>query len=422
VNDVAAALPGLGAALRQALGQLIDTWFPRVLDRELGGYLSDFDYRWRNRGPNEKMGEFEGRTLRFISRAALGRSELTPWADHGFHFVRDRMWDPRFGGFFRTVDRQGAPLEDGVKHGHATAYLISACVWYHRATGSREAVELAEKAFDWLDAHAHDAVHGGYYSFYRRDGSLILEPPAVAEGGTKARLLDPLGNPIGYKDSNTTVDLLEALGQLYEAAPSARLRSRLAESLDIVSRRVVCDPGVVHLAFTPDWKPLPHLTNYAQCLQTATLLLAASSALTGAEPDPSALATARRLVDRVVDVAWDQVHGGFHLGGSGFGLAHLRSGLTAIPDKSWWCQAEGLRALLSLAVAFPHDGYAQRAIALWRYIDDYVIDHRRGGWNSSGRDSPGFDRKDPKATTWKDPGHEGVALIASAAACDRLGG
>jgi mannobiose 2-epimerase len=92
----------------------------------------------------------------------------------------------------------------------------------------------------------------------------------------------------------------------------------------------------------------------------------------------------------------------------------------AMPDKIWWCQAEGMRALLTLAIAFPDGGYAERAIELWKYIDTYVIDHRRGGWNFSGHDSPRFDRKYPKATTWKDPCHEGFALIASAKACDRL--
>lgn len=415
-----ADLTQLGRALREALAELIDAWFPRVIDHELGGYLCDFDHRWRNRGSNEKMGEFQARTLRFVARAALSRSELVPWAEHGFRFVRDRMWDASLGGFFRTVDREGTPLEGGVKHGHATAYLISACVWHHRATGCREAVDLAERTFDWLDTHAHDAVHGGYYSFYRRDGTLILEPDSIAKGGGKTGTYDPLGNPIGYKEANTTVDLLEALAQLYETAPNSRLRSRLEEMLEIVCRRVVCEPGAIHLAFTPEWKPVPHLTIYAQCLQTASLVLAASRALTGGTADPTVLATARRLLDRMIEVAWDTTHGGFHHAGAAFGVSYIAGVPVFVPDKSWWCQAEGLRALMSLAVAFPAVGYAERALELWRYIDANLIDHRRGGWNSAGRDSPRFDRRAPKASKWKDPCHEGFALIEAADACDRL--
>lgn len=78
--------------------------------------------------------------------------------------------------------------------------------------------------------------------------------------------------------------------------------------------------------------------------------------------------------------------------------------------------------MLTLAATFPDDDYAQRASQLWTYIDAHIIDHRRGGWNAVGRDSPGFDRKAPKATVWKDPCHEGFALIGAVAACDRLGG
>ena len=55
---------------REALTNLLDVWFPRVLDREHGGFLCDFDYRWRPRGPQTKTLEFQARTLRALSEAA----------------------------------------------------------------------------------------------------------------------------------------------------------------------------------------------------------------------------------------------------------------------------------------------------------------------------------------------------------------
>jgi len=411
------SLRSLKPVIHDRLRSLLDTWFPRVVDKDHGGFSCDFDYRWRQRGPNNKMLEYQARTLRFVARAARLYPDLLPCAKHGFEFLCERMWDSEYGGWYRMVDKQGKPLQDGVKHGHGTAYAISACIWYYRLTQEQRALDLAWEAFCWLEDHAHDEEFGGYFSFYQRNGQKILDP-SLSPG--RNRILDPLNNPIGFKESNTTVDLTEALGQLYETRPEPLGKARLGEMLDIIMRHIIVAPGGQHLAFARDWKPIPHVTIYAMCLQTASIIVAASRALEKQCAAPDVMKTAKMLVDHMLRIAWDESRGGFFQAGWVFGRTVVEGCELFVADKTWWCQAEGLRALFMLAENYPEAEYGNQAIALWQYIDRFVIDHKYGGWREKGCDSERFSRRAAKASDWKDPCHEGFALISAIETFNRM--
>ena len=47
--------------IENELDFILKVWFPRTIDTEYGGFLSDFDYRWRPRGPQDKMLEYQAR-------------------------------------------------------------------------------------------------------------------------------------------------------------------------------------------------------------------------------------------------------------------------------------------------------------------------------------------------------------------------
>src|SRR5262245_48785583 len=123
---------GMSAAMKQLLRneletelrRLIDAWFPRTVDREHGGFLCDFDHRWRPSGGQSKMLEYQARQTLAAARAASHFSDLTQLpeiAAHGFHYLKERMWDHRYGGWYRMLDRGGEPREQMTKHGHGSA-------------------------------------------------------------------------------------------------------------------------------------------------------------------------------------------------------------------------------------------------------------------------------------------------------------
>lgn len=398
--------------LEAELARLVDVWFPRSLDREHGGFLCNFDRRWRVSGAQPKMLEFQARQTLAAARLAArfpDRAELREAAIHGFCYLKETMWDQAFGGWFRMLDREANPLEGATKHGHGMAYAISACAACHALTRDPDCLELAQAGFAWLEAHAHDESHGGYFVFYRRDGAPILSrDQAPAPGAAR----DAIGTPIGYKDANTTSDLLKGLADLYRLWPDSALRKRVEELLAILRDRLVVAPGVLHMFARPEWTPLPDLVRYGQVLRSAYQLVAASRAL-GEGEHGATVAVATAMVDTMLGIAWDPRNGGFHAAGTSFGPMELEGSLILVPRKCWWVEADGMKVLLMMARLHPAEAgrYANRFEALWRYAKTHLIDRRHGGWYQAGLDVDPQARKQPKATVWKDASHESEALL-----------
>ncbi len=402
----------LAHRLRRALTDVLEAWFPRTLDREHGGFLCDFDYRWRPTGPHRKMLEFQARETRVAALAAEflpDRRHLRECADHGFAFLRDTMWDGEFGGWYRMLDREGRPLEGRTKHGHGTSYAIAACVAHYQLTGDETALDLAKRAFAWLEEFAHDPVNEGYHVFYQRDGRPIMD---ALDSPAEFAVRDAIGTPLGCKDANTTCDLMKALAVLYGAWPDAVVRERLSELFRIVRDRLVVAPGSVHMYCHADWTPIPHFAHYGQTLHTGNLLRAAARVLDLSE-DERTRDVLRSIVDWALGYAWDSETGGFLFAGSTFGDTYLEDQVISLSVKYWWIQAEGLELLLPLALTHSEDQakYADHFLRLWRYVERYVIDSSHGGWRWKGLDAGRKARKLPKATEWKDPSHEAGALM-----------
>ena len=107
-------------------------------------------------------------------------------------------------------------------------------------TGDERALKVARDAFDWLDQHAHDAKHGGYFEAMRRDGTPIL---AWDEGAPIARRTDRVGIYYGFKTMNVHIHLLEAVAALSRVDPRPVVKERLRELLAIVRDKIAVEPG-----------------------------------------------------------------------------------------------------------------------------------------------------------------------------------
>jgi cellobiose epimerase len=393
------------------LHSLQRAWFPRSIDRQHGGFLCDFGDRWQPSGPQHKMLEYQARQTLAAARGATRSPDapvLREAALHGFRYLKDVMWDHGQGGWYRMLDRIGNPLESATKHGHGSSYAISACAGCYELTGNGECLTLAKSAFAWLEEHAHDGRHGGYFVFYRQDGTPILSSQGLPSGVSA----DPIGTPLGFKDANTTSDLLKGFADLFRVWPDQLLRTRLEEMLCIVRDRLVVAPGVMHMHAHPNWAPLPDVVRYGHVLRAANLLIAGSTALTGTV-DTTTAGVVKSMVDTMLGVAWDPGRGGFHAAGGSFPPTDIEGIKVFVRTKSWWPQAEGLRALLAMAQLYPADqaDYRGHFVRLWDYVRTYLIDTRHGGWFQAGIDESPEARRLPKAFPWKDCSHETEALL-----------
>jgi mannobiose 2-epimerase len=407
----------LAGDLTYALQQnLLDAWYPRAVDSLGGGFLSRFDYRWQPVGDQQKMVVTQARHVWTTAQAAQffpdDASAYRAAATHGLAFLRDRMWDPEHGGFYWLVTRDGTPIpeHDGrlVKQAYGNAFGIYALAAYHDATGDEDALRFAQEAFRWLDAHAHDPQHGGYFNYLDRDGT----PFRAGYADTPP------------KDQNSSIHLLEAFTELYHVWPDPTLRDRLHELLVLIRDTITVEPGTLTLFATADWQPISYRDSTAAAreangyldhvsfghdVETAYLMLEAAEAL-GLDTGET-LRAGKKMVDHALRTGWDDAVGGFVEAGYYFAGDTTLTIVDA--TKNWWAQAEGLNTLLLLGDRFPDDPmrYHDRFLDLWAYLQAYLVDHRYGGWYAGGLDQQPRMRTADKGHIWKAAYHDGRALM-----------
>jgi cellobiose epimerase len=396
--------------------ETLAAWYPRAVDRDSGGFFSQFDYRFNPTGDQEKMIVTQARHVWTTARAAQffpGDSIFLPAATHGFLFLRDRMWDKEKGGFYWLVTRGGAPKEDSpgrfVKRAYGNAFAIFALAGYYDVSHDERALHLAQDAFRWLDQHAHDPVHRGYFNYMERDGTPLrtgykLDPP---------------------KDQNSSIHILEAYTELYRVWPDSLLRDRLQEMLSLVRDTIRTDPGYLRLFFTENWTPISYRdssdsvrlkhhyydhVSFGHDVEAAYLMLEAAQAL-GMPHDAVTALYAKQMVDHALRFGWEGAVGGFY--DEGYYLKNQTRITITQRTKSWWAQAEGLNTLLLMADRYPDDPFHYRQLFFeqWSYIENFLVDHQFGGWFAGGLDKEAQQRTALKGHIWKAAYHESRAMM-----------
>lgn len=391
--------------------EMLNAWYPLAMDKEFGGFLSTFTYDFKPTGPQDKMIVTQARHTWTTAKAAERYPAVSYYKDlarHGFLFLRDKLWDKQYGGFYTLVDRQGNPKGNPGKEAYGNAFGLYGLSAYYRMSGDTAALNLAKKSFNWLEQHSHDPVHKGYFQNLNRDGTPIKRDAAVPSTATT-----------GYKDQNSSIHLLEALTELYAVWPNPLVRERLDEMLHLVRDVITTPKGNLVLFLQPDWTPvsfrdsseaviLKHRyvdhVSFGHDVETAYLMLEASHAL-GLQNDTKTREVGKRMVDHALTNGWDKQAGGFYDQGYYF---KDKPGMTIINEsKNWWSQAEGLNTLLLMADQYPNDPirYFDKYKQLWQYCQTYLIDHQHGSWYEEGLDKDPERRTGNKGHIWKSAYH-----------------
>jgi len=403
--------PDLAAQTEQTLRlHVLDVWFPRCVDRQHGGFHANFTRDWKlvSNTDDGKFSVFQARMTWVASEVATRRPEMrdrfVPIARHGVAYLRDVLWDKEHGGFFWGLSDDGrtsAKYTDG-KHLYGNAFCLYALSAAHGATGDPDTLELARRAFRWMDDHAHDAINGGYHEWLTRAGQIVRSDEV---GASAPRQVPVAGFPIGQKSMNTHIHLLEAFTQLYQVWKDPVLGARLEELIAIVRDRICVEQGALHLYFTEDWRPTSDRDSYGHDVEAAFLLLEAEHALGERADSARTRQVAKRLVDHALAVGWDRVHGGFYREGKMLGQADELA-------KDWWVQLEGLNVLLIMHELHgrQNGAYFDALLRQWRFIQQHMIDHEHGGVYETVADD-GTVIKPLKAQIWKAAYHDGRALL-----------
>lgn len=399
----------IAAAMEKSVRkELLDPWYPKSIDTVYGGFTTAYTYDFKPAANQDKMVVTQARHTWVNAKASEIYTEpyFKKGAKHGFEFLKEKMWDKEYGGFYTLTDQQGNVKQQGVaaKEAYGNAFGIYALAAYYHASGDTSALALAKEAFAWLEKHSHDSIYKGYYQHLQRDGTPMKRTPET-----------PLTSDLGYKDQNSSIHLLEAFTELYLVWPDALLRERLTEMLLLIRDKITAPKGNLVLFFQADWTPvsfsnmnkedilklhyIDHVS-FGHDIETTYLMLEASHVL-GIKNDSTTLRIGKKMLDHALKNGWDETVGGFYDEGYYF---KGDAAITITHDtKNWWAQAEGLNTLLLMADLFPNDPmqYFDKFKKEWTYIQTYLIDHEYGDWYEGGLDKQPQLRKSQKGHIWK---------------------
>jgi mannobiose 2-epimerase len=341
----------------------------------------------------------------FARESPPHRAEFVKYARHGLEYLDQTMRDRKFGGFHFVVAADGTvnPRLGDEKHVYGTSFVLYAASEVYDVTHDPLALKVARDAFDWLERHAHDSEHGGYFEALTREGKPI---GARDDSGPMAKRVDRLGVYYGFKSMNSHIHLLEAVSAFYRVEKTSLVKERLEELLTIVRDKVAAEPGALNLYLTRDWKPAPAHDSFGHDVETAYLLVEAAEAL-GKPDDEPTWRMARKLIDHALDWGWDEPNGGFYDKGDVF------AGGPYDTTKVWWTQAEGLNSLLLMHTKFGDktDRYQRAFVKQWEFIERYQIDAEHGGWFGEVTREGRLIGDGKKASQWKANYHTGRAMM-----------
>jgi mannobiose 2-epimerase len=384
--------------------------FPRCVDNEHGGFHMNYGRDWTAQEDENRFIVYEARVVWTAAtvarlRPAL-RGEYLPYVRHGVRYLAEVMWDREHGGFHTWVDLAGHGVDAGwpSRPVYGQAFAIYALAAAHAATGEAEPLDLAKRAWRWVEDHYRDEAGPGYRSAVRPDGSPLPPPKDGAQG------FESIEGPAVNRTMNDHIHLLEAWSELLREWPDPELRRRTEELLAFVRDRLFVEPGCLYFALRPDGKVVPAPVSFGHDVETAFLTIEAEEAL-GREPSPATLRASRMLVDQALARGFEERSGQLFEAGSAYGPPADRS-------IEWWAQFEAVNAFELMHERYGRETgrYWQAFEKAWAFTKDKLIDHEFPGV-CPGVDDRGEVRCATKSHAWFVSYHTTRALLLTA---DRL--
>jgi mannobiose 2-epimerase len=393
---------------------IMQFWMDHGIDRECGGAMGWLDRKGNPISPGTKSVAQQGRLLWAFSEV-YRRYPDPLYEDAATHvrvFLRDKMRDPRHGGYYWLVDRGGALL-DGMKLINPMIYVLEGLAEYALAFNNSQALQEAFDLFDIMERRAHDNVNGGYQVAFTEEWRPLGDyqsGPRVSSSACVAAVdeIHPvLADSHGRKSSDWHLGILEAYATLYDVTGETAVARRLGELLDIFTRSVVdAQQGCARLYFTQDWKPCDREGDASRCLYgldlEASWLLTDAVRLLGRPQDRHVRRASLALVDHALRDGFDYERGGLYLEGPSWGPADNKR-------KEWWQQSEALVGFLN---AWQMTGDPKYGDAFEReagYVLDDFVDREFGDWYAA--IDPDGTIDGTKAGPWRGPYHATRACL-----------
>ncbi|WP_430933966.1 AGE family epimerase/isomerase [Saccharicrinis sp. 156] len=381
----------LAKEMEAELQRLLDFWIKETLDPENGGFIGRIDH-FGNKYPKAIKGVvLNARILwTFASAYRITKQEnYKEVADLAFHYLINKFWDKKEGGFFWAVDYRGNVTSER-KQTYAQGFGIYALAEYNRATGNTQALEYARQLYYIIESKYWDKAHDGYIEALNKDWSCLED----------MRLSDKDANL--PKSMNTHLHILEPYANLYRIWPDRQLKESIKSLIGIFQNKIIdAETGHYNLFFDMNWSAKSHGISFGHDIEGAWLMHEAAE-VTG---DPGVIESVRETALNLVDITLRE---GLDEDGS---LFNEKDGDHLDSDKHWWPQAEAMVGLFDAWEISGNNDYLSAIDKLWIFIKNMLVDTVNGEWYWS-VDKKGVPHtQEDKVGFWKCPYHNCRALM-----------
>jgi mannobiose 2-epimerase len=363
-------------------------WLRHAPDPEFGGFRGRIAHDLRIDPEADKGVILNARILWTFARAAALHDdrEARAMADRAWEYLQRHFVDPVHGGVYWTVDHRGSP-RDTRKKLYAQAFALYAFAEYGGSTRQPAPIEAAMRIFELVERHGRDPANGGYGENYERDWSLAADQ-RLSEVDLDTR-----------RSMNTHLHVLEAYATLRHVTADRRVAEALEGCLDLFFRHIIDqDSWHLRLFFDENWTSRSEVISFGHDIEASWLLCEAADALGDAARQRAAREAAVQMADSVLREGVDEDGG----------LVYEADPSGIIDDtRDWWPQAEAVVGFLNAWSLSGDRRFYDAAIRTWRFIERHVVDRVHGEWHSKLSRAGAPDLSRPKVDLWKCPYHNG---------------
>ena len=394
---------------------ILPFWMNQMKDPEQGGFYGRMDNQGVLHPEAEKGAILNARILWAFSAAyrVLGNQAYLETATRAKDYFLAHFLDQEYGGVYWSVDYKGQP-KDTKKQFYAIGFAIYGLTEYVRATGDREALDVALQLYDCIEEHALDRVHNGYIEACTREWGEIgdmrlseLDANYPKSQNTHLHIIEPYTNLLRcLKElhARQTCDYVPAIGSVLPIditvsdESMAAVEASLRNLIDIFTDSIL-NPETHHLDlfFEMDWtRGAGQLESYGHDIECSWLMHEAALVL----GDENVL----KKVEPVVRMVAKASEKGLRPDGSMIHEANLTTGHVD-DDLHWWVQAENVVGWYNIYQYFGDESALDRALHCWEYIRENLVDWEHGEWFWSRHPDGTLNTVDDKAGFWKCPYH-----------------
>lgn len=347
------------------------------------GFYGAIAYNGEGIAGAEKSNVLFARYLWTYSAAyrVLKDKESLELAHRAYDYLNNYFWDKENGGVYWGLNGDGT-VSDSTKMTYGQSFAIYAFSEYFRITGNEESLQYAVDLFHLLEEHTLDKEYGGYLESFTADWEFVP--------GTGIAM----GRP---KSMNTHLHMLEAYTNLYRVWPNEELKNQLYEIIDIFRNHILNkNTGHQELYFERDWTVYGQYDSYGHDIEFSWLFDEAGKVL----GDPQLL---ENIQETSVQIARIQLEEGMNDEGA---MIYEKEGKDHYNRTiSWWVQAEAVVGFLNAYQLSADKKYLNAATGVWNYIKENMIDETHGGWYPNLDENGNPRPKGVKGNGWTGPYH-----------------